>query len=414
MANSTPSDFGRPKLIQDSPPNASRLIEMEGFLFWGLQLIFWFFVAANVYYLNRHYLVSNISVADSLLLATTRFCIAIPISTALGWGYNSLFRFSRNRQFFLAASLLLIGLAAVVETSLFVMFLYLVKKTLISYLNDQLKLITIVMHRVEFLGFWSMMFCGIFFWKQLQSVKLQKAQAESALLASELSRLQLQIHPHFLFNSLTAVLACRHNPDDVSQVVLGLSKYLRFCLTRQEMRAPLAMEIEALKQYFVVEQYRFGEKLSCQLHCTPAAATAIVPTMIITPLLENAFKHGGRTSKGTLIVEVDCQIQIDRLIITVFNTGRWIEPTSVMEGGLGLANLRSRLSLLGLTDAQLECGSFEADPLKKGVRCQLMLPLDPAFQNPVLQNPVLQNPVLQNPSPTTVESPSSFHEAILP
>ena len=55
------------------------------------------------------------------------------------------------------------------------------------------------------------------------------------------------------------------------------------------MRAPLAREIEVLKQYFVVEQYRFGETLSCQLHCTPAAAAAIVSKMSITPLLENAF-----------------------------------------------------------------------------------------------------------------------------
>ena len=56
------------------------------------------------------------------------------------------------------------------------------------------------------------------------------------------------------------------------------------------MRAPLAGDIEVLKQYFVVEQYRFGETLNCHLHCTPAAAAAaIVSTMIITPLLENAF-----------------------------------------------------------------------------------------------------------------------------
>ena len=170
------------------------------------------------------------------------------------------------------------------------------------------------------------------------------------------------------------------------------------------MRAPLAIEIEALQQYVVVEQYRFGETLNCQLHCTPEAAAAVVPTMIITPLLENAFKYGGRTTTGQLVVEVDCRIQIDRLIITVFNTGHWIEPTSVKTGGLGLANLRSRLLLLGLTDAQLACGPFEADPLKKGVRCQLTLPLDPTFQNPDSQNPSL----------TSVASPPLFREATPP
>jgi LytS/YehU family sensor histidine kinase len=93
------------------------------------------------------------------------------------------------------------------------------------------------------------------------------------------------------------------------------------------------MEIEALKQYVVVETYRFGATLDCQIDCTPDAAAAVVPTMIITPLLENAFKYGGRTTTGQLIVEVDCQIRGDRLFVTVFNTGSWIEPTSVREGG---------------------------------------------------------------------------------
>ena len=404
MADSTLSFFGKSKSRHDSPAESRRLIEMQGFLFWGLQLFLWFFVGAFAYHVNKQILLPRFSHADSLLAATTRFSTAITVSTALGWGYNSLFRRSRSRRVFFAASFLLLVIAAVVETALFLFCVLIFNKSLLVHANDWVKLVTFLVHRIEFLGIWSLLFLGIFFWKQYQSVKLQKAQAESALLASELSRLQLQIHPHFLFNSLTAVLACRHNPDDVSQVVIGLGEYLQFCLTRQEMRAPLAIEIEALQQYVVVEQYRFGETLHCQLHCTPDAAAAVVPTMIITPLLENAFKYGGRTTTGQLVVEVDCRIQIDRLIITVFNTGHWIEPTSVKTGGLGLANLRSRLLLLGLTDAQLECGPFEADPLKKGVRCQLTLPLDPTFQNPDSQNPSL----------TSVASPPLFREATPP
>ena len=380
MANSTPSYFVKPKLRSSPLPVAQRPIKTEGSLFWSLQFLFWGFVGTLIHFLSRYFFVADFSRADSLLVATTRFCVGIPVSTALGWGDNSASRFSRNRKRFLAASAGLILIAALVETSLFIFIIFLIKSYLLNYIDTRLKLITFFLHRIEFLSFWSLMFFGIFFWKRLQSVKLQMARAESALLTSELSRLQLQIHPHFLFNSLTAVLSCRHNPDDVTRVVRGLSQYLRFCLTRQEMLAPLAMEMEALQQYVVVEQYRFGETLDCQIHCTPEAAAAVVPTMIITPLLENAFKYGGQTSTDQLIVEVDCQIQVEQLIITVFNTGYWIEPTSVKEGGLGLANLKSRLALLGLADAQLKCGPFAADPLKKGVRCQLILPLHRDFQ----------------------------------
>jgi hypothetical protein len=379
MANGPSAYFDKPNSYHDSLADlsaADRLIKIQGPLFWGLQLLFWFIVAAIFYYLNRHFLVPPLSHAGALVVAATRFCVAIPVSTALGLGFESVSRLDRSRWQFFGISLLLLSIAAVAETYLFLFLLNFNKELFSEFMdNRQITTLTLIVNRIEFLGIRSLMFFGIFFWKQLQSIKLQMAQAESALLASELSRLQLQIHPHFLFNSLTAVLACRHNPDDVSRVVIGLSQYLRFCLTRQQMLAPLAMEIEALKQYVVVETYRFGATLDCQIDCTPDAAAAVVPTMIITPLLENAFKYGGRTTTGQLIVEVDCQIRGDRLFVTVFNTGSWIEPTSVREGGLGLANLRSRLSLLGLVDAKLECGPFEADPLKKGVQCQLNIPI---------------------------------------
>ena len=76
----------------------------------------WFFV----YHLKKQVLIPRFSHADSWLVATTRFCTAISVSTAWGWGYNSIFRCSRSRLFFCAASLLLLEVAAVVETTLFV------------------------------------------------------------------------------------------------------------------------------------------------------------------------------------------------------------------------------------------------------------------------------------------------------
>jgi hypothetical protein len=115
MATRTPACFGKPKLRQDS----RRLIEMEGFLFWGLQLLFWFFWFFCLSF-KQTILNSCFSHADSWLVATTRFCTAISVSTAWGWGYNSIFRCSRSRLFFCAVSLLLLEVAAVVETTLFV------------------------------------------------------------------------------------------------------------------------------------------------------------------------------------------------------------------------------------------------------------------------------------------------------
>ena len=132
MANSTPSYFVKPKLRPSSLPEAQRPIKTEGHLFWSLQLLFWGFVGTLIYFLSRYFFVADFSRADSLLVAATRFCVGISISTALGWGYNAASRFSRNRKRFLAASAGLILIAALVETSLFIFIIFLIKSSLLN------------------------------------------------------------------------------------------------------------------------------------------------------------------------------------------------------------------------------------------------------------------------------------------
>lgn len=224
-------------------------------------------------------------------------------------------------------------------------------------------------YRVMVLGVGIMLFSLGAQWRRVKSLELRAAEAEAALRTSELRRLESQLQPHFLFNALTAVLACRHDPEAVADVTLRLSEHLRSCLSRQRTLEPLSREIDALEHYLAVQRARFGRRLDCRITCSAEARDVPVPPVIVEPLLDNAFKHGGGTSPEPLRIVIDCRMEETTLVVTVDNSGTWIEPGADGRQGTGLANLRRRLELLDVHDASLESG-----PVVGGVRARLRLP----------------------------------------
>jgi len=226
-------------------------------------------------------------------------------------------------------------------------------------------------YRVVVLGVGTLLVWAGLEWQRAKSSELRAAEAEAALRLSEMTRLEEQVHPHFLFNALTAVLACRHDPEAVARVTIGLSEHLRFCLSRQGTLEPLSRELDALQHYLIVQRARFGHSLDCRIDCTAEARDVLVPSAVIEPLLDNALKHGAMTSPTPLRIVVDCRTEGGELVVTVDNSGTWIEPTKVGRQGTGLANLRNRMELLGFQNAALECG-----PSGDGVRARVRLPLD--------------------------------------
>ena len=227
-----------------------------------------------------------------------------------------------------------------------------------------------ISYRVAVLGVGMLLFALGSQWQRMKSLELRNAEAEAALRTSELQRLEAQLQPHFLFNALTAVLACRHDPEAVANVTIGLSEHLRFCLSRQGTLEPLSREIEALEHYLAVQRARFGKALDCRIECTEEARKVLVPPVIVEPLLDNALKHGAITSPTPLRIVVDCRMEGSTLVVTVDNSGTWIEPGADGRHGTGLANLRRRLNLLDFQEASLESG-----PAVDGVRAILRLPL---------------------------------------
>jgi len=176
---------------------------------------------------------------------------------------------------------------------------------------------------------------------RIANVRAAEARAEAG--RSELRLLQAQMDPHFLFNALNAVLACKDDPEAVETVTQSLAEYLRFCLRETAPLEPLSRELDALGTYLTVHEIRFGDDLHCTIDCERQAGDVMVPPMLVQPLLENALKYGAATSPMPLHVAVTARLDRDRLEVEVANTGKWMPPDPARSGGIGMRSLEKRL-----------------------------------------------------------------------
>lgn len=169
---------------------------------------------------------------------------------------------------------------------------------------------------------------------------------EATAYEHEVHRLQAQMNPHFLFNALNVIVACKDSPEDVARVTQDLADFLRSALRDSRPLEPLSREIKALEQYLAVQQARFGSKLDCRIVCERGARGVMVPPMMIQPLLENALTYGMQSSTPPLRVEVSARVTAGQLEVVVANSGTWIPPHPARSPGTGLKTLRKRLALL--------------------------------------------------------------------
>lgn len=204
-----------------------------------------------------------------------------------------------------------------------------------------------------------------------------KLEAARVLATETQNRmLRYQISPHFLFNTLNALatLVMERQNDRAEQMILGLSGFLRRSLERDvRERVTLAEELDGERQYVAIEQIRFGERLRYVERTPPDLADALVPNLILQPIIENAVKHGLARSSEPVVVEVVAAHHGDRLSITVTDDGG-----GALDGppglGVGLENVRRRLETRYGDQAALTCGPRTP----RGFQVRLDLPLERA------------------------------------
>jgi two-component system LytT family sensor kinase len=181
---------------------------------------------------------------------------------------------------------------------------------------------------------------------------IEAADLRRSLTDARLHALELQLQPHFLFNTLNAIsgLVRVSRRDEAIRMIAGLADLLRYSLDHAgRQRVALAEEIEMLTRYLEIQQTRFPDRMSFAVTLDESLRQAAVPILILQPLAENAVRHGIDRTGAVSRVEVHAQRAGDRLQLQVRNRGPLAAP--VVEG-IGLENTRERLRTLYGDDAR--------------------------------------------------------------
>jgi hypothetical protein len=163
--------------------------------------------------------------------------------------------------------------------------------------------------------------------------------------AGRLQTLEAQLHPHFLFNALNSIATLMHEDVDAAdEMMTKLATLLRRTLNQDgAYEIPLREELEILEIYLDIQRTRFQDRLTTSVDAENAALEAMVPRLILQPLVENAVRHGISRRTGPGRIEVRAWRAGGQLKLTVLNDGAgWIERST--PGGLGLVNTRARLA----------------------------------------------------------------------
>ena len=178
----------------------------------------------------------------------------------------------------------------------------------------------------------------------------RRLQAEAAELHAQLSdarlnALRAQLNPHFLFNTLNAISTLvEQDPRGTRRMIARLSDLMRHTLEGDEQEIPLARELDMLRRYLDIMEVRFQDKLEVSIDAESSLGDALVPNLVLQPLVENAFRHGLAAMQTTGSVAVRAVRDNGDLVLTVRDNGRG--PASPVREGVGLANTRARLTQL--------------------------------------------------------------------
>jgi two-component system, LytTR family, sensor kinase len=211
----------------------------------------------------------------------------------------------------------------------------------------------------SFLFTWSSLYFGINAMLDLETEKANVARALKLADTAHLRALQSNLNPHFLFNALNGIATLVREGDvtAASAMIDALSVLLRSTLQRvntAEIR--VSEELQLIEQYLRIQRFRFGERLRSTVITEPEALDALIPTLILQPLVENAVRHGvlPREDGGSLWISI--RKVAETLVVSVEDDGPGLKQGVINAVGLGLENSRDRLAALYGTTAQLEAG----------------------------------------------------------
>jgi len=211
------------------------------------------------------------------------------------------------------------------------------------------------------------------YYERYRQKELMASQLQSQLAQAQLQALKTQLHPHFLFNTLHTIAGLVRNDEKQKAVkmISGLSDLLRTTLDSTDLQeVPLRQELDTIRRYLEIQQVRFSDCLHTQLNVDPATLDALVPNLVLQPLVENAVVHGitPEASAEGCTITISSVRENGTLQLEVRDNGPGLASTKT--DGIGLSNTRARLEQL-----YGEKHSFEVkDAEGGGVRATILLP----------------------------------------
>ncbi len=191
---------------------------------------------------------------------------------------------------------------------------------------------------------------GIGYYERFRQTEIAASELRAELVGAQLRALRMQLNPHFLFNTMNGISSLIHdNPDAADSMLEQLSRLLRMTLERGETQeVTLREEIDFVQLYLEIQRTRFGKRLRFDFNVAPSTLDSLIPTMILQPIVENAYRHGISHSLLGGTIRVEAFSKGDELIVSVTNTTDGIAPAVQANADrvpVGTANVKSRLQL---------------------------------------------------------------------
>lgn len=230
----------------------------------------------------------------------------------------------------------------------------------------------------SFLIYWILVgvFLALDYYREYQHQQIELVRMENELNNAQLQALKMQLHPHFLFNTLHTISSLMDENIDQAQTMMSQLGYLLRSVLDQEQQMTISLkeEMRYIRSYLDIEQTRFRDRLKITYDVPDDTLAAQVPTLILQPLVENAIQHGfsRRTDSGT--IRVSSKRNDGRLELRVQDDGRGVPDVGAVltRSGIGLQNVGQRLQQMYQQRAEL---SFES-PNQRGFIARISIPLE--------------------------------------
>jgi two-component system, LytTR family, sensor kinase len=203
---------------------------------------------------------------------------------------------------------------------------------------------------------WCSLYFSIKLWQRSTRERDRLLRAEAEVRDARLSALRYQLNPHFLLNSLNAVstLVLEENPPAATRMLAQIGEFLRTILDNEAPpEMPLSQEIAFAGQYLAIEQTRLGSRLRVDMAISPDTLDALVPSMLLQPLIENAVRYGVAPVVEGGTIRIESKLRGTQLHIAVQNSGpasSRVRPPNDSAGGIGINNTAERLKTLYAAD----------------------------------------------------------------